>query len=53
MKKDVLSPKRKAETPNLEKRGEENAESDKKNEENKDSIDAPSRIMASPTQGFN
>jgi hypothetical protein len=50
VKKDVYSPKRKTEMPNAEKRNEDNFESDKK-EENKDSIDVPSKYIATPNTG--
>jgi len=36
--------------PNAEKRNEDNFESDKK-EENKDSIDVPSKYIATPNTG--
>ena len=47
-KKEVFSPKRK-ETPGAaEKKGEELLETEKKLEENKESMEAPSKIIASP-----
>ena len=51
IKKDVFSPKRKTDTPNADKR-EDNFESEKKNEENKDSVESPSKYVASPIMGI-
>lgn len=51
LKKDVISPKRKIETPNVDKRLEESPDTDRKNEEVKDSMEMPSKIANSQAAG--